>query len=277
MSPKKQSVKNAHTLAAIFVLGAWGAFGHAQSPAPAVDKTAGPKFEVASIKPADPSVRGFRIQTAPGGRYIATGVTVRFLIAQAYAVRDFQISGGPGWTDSERYEINAKGENGIENKPGQMALMLQDLLADRFQLKLNRETKEMPIYTLVLAKNGAKLKDSTVGAEGRRMQTGRGRIEVQGIDMAGLAMQLSQQLRRTVLDKTGLAGNYDFKLEWTPDVGQQQLGPKEIGGPETAPPVDSTGPSLFTALQEQLGLRLESTKGPVEMLVIDRVEKPTEN
>jgi uncharacterized protein (TIGR03435 family) len=156
-----------------------------------------------------------------------------------------------------------------------MDLMLQDLLADRFHLKLTREAKEMPIFALVLAKSGAKLKESTVGEDGRRMQTGRGRIEVQGIDMASLANMLSQQLGRTVVDKTGLTGNYDFKLEWTPDLGQPQ-GPKEIGGAETAPP-DSLGPTIFTALQEQLGLKLESTKGPVEILVIERVEKPSEN
>jgi uncharacterized protein (TIGR03435 family) len=258
-------VKNAHTVAVVLAFSTWSAFG----------QTSPPKFEVASIKPADPNVRGFRIQTDPGGRYIATGVTVKFLITQAYGVRNFQVSGAPGWTDSARYDINAKGEIRIEDKPGQMDLMLQDLLADRFHLKLTREAKEMPIFALVLAKSGAKLKESTVGEDGRRMQTGRGRIEVQGIDMASLANMLSQQLGRTVVDKTGLTGNYDFKLEWTPDLGQPQ-GPKEIGGAETAPP-DSPGPTIFTALQEQLGLKLESTKGPVEILVIERVEKPSEN
>ena len=270
----KHYVKNAHTLTAVLALGAWGAAGHAQSTATSVDKTAGPKFEVASIKPADPNVRGFRIQTDPGGRYIATGVTVKFLIAQAYGVRDFQISGAPGWTDSARYEINAKGEKGIEDKPDQMALMLQELLTDRFHLKLTREAKEMPIYALVLAKNGAKLKESTKGEDERSMRTGRGRVEAQSAPIAMLVMQLSQQLGRFVLDKTGLTGNYDFKLEWTPEFGQP-IGPKE--GAAESVPVDSSGPTLFTALQEQLGLRLESTKGPVEMLVIDRVEKPTEN
>jgi uncharacterized protein (TIGR03435 family) len=265
VSPIKHHVKNAHTVAVVLAFSTWSAFG----------QTSPPKFEVASIKPADPNVRGFRIQTDPGGRYIATGVTVKFLITQAYGVRNFQVSGAPGWTDSARYDINAKGEIRIEDKPGQMDLMLQDLLADRFHLKLTREAKEMPIFALVLAKSGAKLKESTVGEDGRRMQTGRGRIEVQGIDMASLANMLSQQLGRTVVDKTGLTGNYDFKLEWTPDLGQPQ-GPKEIGGAETAPP-DSPGPTIFTALQEQLGLKLESTKGPVEILVIERVEKPSEN
>jgi len=267
-------VKNAHTLAAILVVGAWGALGQTAVDKTPIDKTEAPKFEVASIKPADPNVPGFRIQTAPGGRYIATGVTVKFLIAQAYGVMEFQVSGGPSWIGNERYEINAKGESGIENKPGQMGLRLQGLLADRFQLQLAGEAKEMPIYALVVAKNGAKLKESTVGVDGRRMQTGRGRIEVQGIDMASLANTLSQQVGRKVLDKTGLTGNYDFKLEWTPEFGQPQ-GPKD-GAAESAP-VDSAGPSLFTAMQEQLGLKLESTKGPVEVLVIDRVEKPTEN
>jgi bla regulator protein blaR1 len=265
----KHHVKNAHTLAAIFALGACGALG--QTPA-AVGNAAAPKFEVASIKPADPSARGFRIQTAPGGRYIATGVTVKFLIAQAYGVRDFQISGGPGWIDSLGYEINAKAESGTESKPGEMGMRLQGLLADRFQLKLTRETKELPIYALVIAKGGSKLKEnSTEGG----MSMGRGKLTGTGMVIGSVVNALSQQLGRTVVDKTGLTGNYDFKLEWTPDLGQQQPGAKEIGGTETAPP--DSGPTIFTALQEQLGLKLESTKGPVEILVIDRVEKPTEN
>jgi uncharacterized protein (TIGR03435 family) len=258
----KRSVKNSHTLTAMVVFGALAAFGQTAF--------AQPKFEVASIKPADPSTRGFRVQTAPGGRYIASGVTVTFLMEAAYGVRDFQISGGPGWIGNERFEINAKAESGTEGKPGEMAIRLQALLADRFQLKLTHETRELPIYALMVAKSGSKLKEST--AEGG-MSFGRGKVVATGMNLASLVNALSQQLGRPVVDKTGLTGNYDFKLEWTPELGQP-LGPKET--PESVS-VDSSGPTLFTALQEQLGLKLESTKGPVEILVIDRVEKPTEN
>jgi len=259
VSSNKHRVKYAHTLTVVLALGGWSALGRSQS--------ATPKFEVASIKPADPNSPGFRIQTAPGGRYIATGVTVKFLISQAYGVMEFQVSGGPGWIGNERYEINAKAESGTENKPGEMGLRLQGLLADRFQLKLVHETRELPIYTLVVAKGGSKLKESTV--EGG-MSMGPRMITVKGMGMGSFTTQLSHLLGRKVLDRTGLTSGYDFKLEWTPDSAQA-FEPKEGAA------ADSPGPSLFTALQEQLGLKLESTKGPVEILVIEHAERPTEN
>jgi bla regulator protein blaR1 len=232
----------------------------------------GPKFEVASIKPSDPSVNGFRIQSAPGGRFIASGVTVKFLIQQAYGVRDFQISGGPSWIDTLKFDLNAKADDETANQRDVMSLRMQALLEERFQLKLTHETRELPIYELVVAKGGPRLKESTVGDEGRNMRLGRGRMVVQGAGPPMLATQLSQTLGRTVVNKTGLTGSYDFTLEWTPDG--QPLGPKDGDAPSS---VESSGPTIFTALQEQLGLKLESTKGPVEVLVIGRVEKPTEN
>jgi len=218
------------------------------------------KFEVASVKPADPNVPGMRIQTAPGGRYIASGVTVKFLIAQAYGIRDFQISGGPGWMSTARFEINAKAASGTEDNRELMALRLQDLLADRFQLKLTQETREMPMYALVVAKGGSKLKESALDEEHRgNMSMSRGRITVQSINMASFVTQLAQTLGRTVVDKTGLTGSYDFKLEWTPEG-------------EASASTDQSGPTIFTALQETMGLKLESIKGPVEILVIGHVE-----
>jgi uncharacterized protein (TIGR03435 family) len=253
-----------------------------------------PQFEVASIKPADPNDRGTRIGFQPGGRFVANGITVNFLLQQAYGVRDFQISGGPGWVGSERFNISAKpdAETAAEIQKGNgnpfdgnstMSLMLRSLLEDRFQLKLTRETREMPVYDLVVAKGGSKLKESSIPAGdgsgrggGPQIRMGRGLLTFKAGPMEILAMQLSNQLGRTVIDKTGLKGNYDFELKWTPDLGQQPLGLREVGGPEKEPPVDTSGPSIFTALQE-LGLKLESTKGPVEILVIDHAEKPTEN
>jgi bla regulator protein blaR1 len=243
----------------------------AASPEKATPEKAAPKFEVASIKPSDPSVNGFRIQNAPGGRLIASGVTVKFLIQRAYGVREFQIVGAPGWIDTARFDLNAKSDEDGANQPDAMPLRMRALLAERFKLQLSRETREMPVYALVIAKGGPKLKESESGPE-NSMSIGRGRITVKGAGTAMLSVQLSQSLGRIVHDKTGLAGSYDFKLEWTPEG--QPLGPKDGDTPSS---IDSSGPTLFTALQEQLGLKLESTKGPVEVLVIERVEKPTEN
>jgi len=249
-----------------------------------------PTFEVASIKPADPNDRNTRVGFEPGGRFVANGINLSLLIQQAYGVRDFQISGGPSWIRSERFNISAKpdaetaaaiqrGNGNPFDRNSAMSAMLEALLVDRFHLKITRETKELPIYTLVVAKGGPKMKEATQeAAEGGRPQNsmGRGRLNFQRGPMSILAMQLSNQLGRTVVDKSGLTGNYDYTLEWTPDPGQQQLGPREVGGPEREAPADPNGPSIFTALQE-LGLKLESTKGPVEILVIDHVAKPTEN
>jgi bla regulator protein BlaR1 len=235
--------------------------------------TAPKEFEVASIKPSAPGGRGIRVQIAPGGRLDAGNITVKFLIQQAYNVKDFQISGGPGWINSERYDLVAKADGDV-GRMEQIRPLIQKLLADRFQLTIHRDTKELPIYALVVGKNGSKLKESAANGPGPQIRMGRGLINGQGMDMGMLANQLSQAIGRTVLDKTDLKGQYDIKLEFTPEDGPGR-GPGD--GPEAAPPPDTAGPSIFTALQEQLGLKLESSKGPVQIIVIDRIEKPTEN
>jgi bla regulator protein BlaR1 len=238
--------------------------------------TAPPKeFEVASIKPSAPSgpMNRIRVEMAPGGRFNASNITVKFLIQQAYGVKDFQITGGPGWINSERYDLVAKADGDV-GRAEQLRPLIQKLLADRFQLTIHRDTKELPIYALVVGKNGPKFKESEASGPGPNIRMGRGLINGQGMGMDMLASQLSNPLGRTVLDRTGLKGRYDIKLEFTPEEGAGR-GPGD--GPEAAPPPDTTGPSLFTALQEQLGLKLESSKGPVEIIVIDRIEKPTEN
>lgn len=242
-----------------------------------------PSFEVASIKPGDPAVRNVRIQIAPGGRFIASNVNLKFLIQYAYGVRDFQISGAPGWGSSDRYEISAKPEDGENTTQDQLKQMMQGLLAERFKLTLHRETKESAVYALVVAKNGTKLQESASEPRGQgqrqMMRMGRGLISAQQIPMSTLATQLSQALGRSVIDETGLKGNYDVKLEWTPDTSERRgMGDGDPRPSSEAPPApDPAGPSLFTALQEQLGLKLEGRKGPVEILVIDHVEKPSEN
>ncbi len=229
------------------------------------------KFEVAAIKPSDPASKGFRIQSAPGGKFIATGLTVKFLIQQAYGVREFQVIGAPGWTDNERFDITAQPDAEDAAQQNVNPFRMRNLLAERFQLKLTKETREMPVYHLVAAKSGPKLTESTVGPEGQFMQMGRGRITGKGISTAMLAVQLSQQIGRTVINKTNLTKAYDLTLNWTPDV------PAGPDGPKDPPGADPNGPTLFTALQEQLGLKLESAKGPVEVLVISSVERPSAN
>jgi bla regulator protein BlaR1 len=229
------------------------------------------EFEVASIKPSDPKGRGMRLQM-DRGRMTGSGLTVKFLIQTAYDVRGFQIQGGPGWIDSERYDIIAKGDEKNED----LGPMVQALLADRFKMVLHRETKELPVYALVVAKGGSKMTLNTSPADdpekGTRMSVSRGRFEFRKGEMAELTVRLSQQLGRKVIDRTELTGGYDFKLEWTPDEAQPGM-MKEPGTIQ----IEGGGPSIFTALQEQLGLKLESTKGPVEILAIDRVERPSEN
>jgi uncharacterized protein (TIGR03435 family) len=171
--------------------------------------------------------------------------------------------------------------------------MLQALLADQFKLKVSHQREEHPVYALAVAKNGSKLREAKPGdtypngikdeaghAVGRTWWMERGHLIGQGVSMESLVGLLSQYLARTVLNQTGLTGDYDFTLRWTPDQGEGAIlkGP-EGGKPGTdnAPPPESSGPSIFTAIQEQLGLKLESTTGPVEIVVIDHVERPSEN
>ena len=232
-------------------------------------------FEAASIKPSslvsgDHQITGF--QAPGGGRLNTFRTSLRMLILYAYDLKDFQLSGGPGWANSETYDIVAKGD-GNATRP-QLRLMVQALLKDRFKLALRHETKDAPIYELVVAKGGSKIQEDTTSDRQRIALTGAGKVRAQKNSLAMFAVFLGTIAGRPVVDKTGLPSTYTFGLEWTPDVGE--AGPPGPARPDAAPP-DSTGPSLFTALQEQLGLRLQSAKGPVESLVIEAAEKPTEN
>jgi uncharacterized protein (TIGR03435 family) len=157
-----------------------------------------------------------------------------------------------------------------------MKQMVQAMLVERFGLAYHRETKEMPVYALVVGKNGPKLADSLPDTQISNM-IGRGTLESRHIKMSDLAKILAIPLGRSVVDKTGLTGDYDFTMKWTPDLGES-MKPKGLPeGPPAEAPQPSDGPSLFTAIQEQLGLKLEGQKGPVETFVIDRAEKPSEN
>ncbi len=219
----------------------------------AQDRPAGPAFEVAAVKPHNPADAGggYSFQH---GRLTISKTWLRVLIMSAYNVKDFQITGGPGWMDSDRFDVIAKAPDKFD--PRDQTLMLQSLLADRFKLALHRETREAGVYALVLAKNGSKLKRSDPATE-RSMRMGPDGMSAAKMPISDLAATLPGYVRRSVIDKTGLTGDFDFDFHWSPQ--------------------DPDSPSIFTAIQEQLGLKLESDKAPVEFLVIDHVEKPSEN
>ncbi|HMD83242.1 MAG TPA: M56 and DUF3738 domain-containing protein [Terriglobia bacterium] len=266
-----------------------------------------PRFNVASIKSYKSDhigwQYGFSITDPPyDGTFYSTDVTVKMLVGMAYGVQySWLIEGAPSWLDSETFDIQAKADSAVNNQLGKLSpdegrlvkhRMLQALLVDRFKLALHRETQDLPVYALVIAKNGPKLQESKSGdtpnpikgSDDRlspgSMRIGPGQLAGHGIPAAELVDLLSQQLGRTVVDKTGLKGIYDFTIQWTTDQTQAAVvnGPGDgKAGAATAPPSESSGSSLFTAIQEQLGLRLEPQKAPVEVLVIDHVERPSEN
>ncbi|SPE40919.1 conserved hypothetical protein [Candidatus Sulfopaludibacter sp. SbA3] len=224
-----------------------------------------PAFDAASIKPSQVAEgRGSSFLFTHGGGVQVTNGTLRGIVEMAYDVRDYQISGGPGWINADVYDIVAKSASGdpAVSIPD-LRKKLQTLLAERFQLKAHRETKELPVFALAVGKNGPKLTAAEPVAGSNSGTRGEcGRVTGMNATMANLTFFLSRQLGRPVVDQTGLSGTYDFQLTWTPD------------NPCPAP---TDGPSLFTAVQEQIGLKLEATKGPVEIVVIDHVEKAEAN
>lgn len=234
-----------------------------------------PAFEVATIKPSPQFINWSGIQTPGGGRFEASHATLKAMVAYAYDVREFYVAGGPGWAGSDRFEIVAKTDAKADANatPAQMRVMLQSLLTERFKLALHRETKEATVYQLVVSKGGPKLQEAG-GDPGFIRFLGRGQIDGQRIPMTGLANYLQTLLGEVVVDKTALTASYNFKLAWTPDEGQAG---RPGAGAGLGNPAEESGPSIFTALQEQLGLKLEGTKGPVETVVIDHAEKPSEN
>jgi uncharacterized protein (TIGR03435 family) len=219
--------------------------------------SAEPQFEVASVKPSAPGSRGPTIYNPTRERFAITSITTKSLIAYAYDVRDFQVSGGPSWVGSKEYDIVAKPQGEASNE--RILAMARGLLAERFNLTLHHESKDMPVLALVVAKGGPRLQPS-VGTGGPEVRGGRGRLVARKVTMGLLAAQLAGRvLGRAVLDRTGIVGEFDVNLEWTPD--------------ESPDP----GSSIFTALQEQLGLKLETQKGVVDVLVVDHVERPSPN
>jgi uncharacterized protein (TIGR03435 family) len=277
---------------------------HGQTPSPPPD---GPAFEVASIKRNTSGTGMMSIQMAPGGRLDFVNVPLRNLIVRAYQVQPFQVIGGPAWVANDRFDVIAKPEG--DATPAQANLMLRALLADRFKLVVRTETRELPVYHLVKARAdgqlGPELKPAAVecgpgtrgrgappaagpggpgplpgaatGAAGCQMMMTPGRLRVGGQPISALASALANQLGRPVIDKTGLSGSFDLALSFMPDGGREGRAGTPPPGVPLPPAVDPDAPSLFTALQEQLGLKLESERGPVDVLVIDSVAQPIED
>ena len=226
-------------------------------------------FDVASVK-LDKTGGSSGFNLAPGGEsFTATNLPLLALIMLAYGVTPRQISGVPSSFSTEAYDIVAKSDRPI--KQDQALRMLQTLLADRFKLTLHREAREQPIYALLVGNSGPKFKLSPEDAIGGRERTARGFV-YKKTPMSTFALILSQQLGRTVVDKTALKGQYDFTLEYT----AEQVGRGAPEGREPTPNPDGL-PSIFTAVQEQLGLKLESQKGSLEFIVVDHAETPSEN
>jgi uncharacterized protein (TIGR03435 family) len=266
-----------------------------------------PSFEVASIKPhLSDNQPGVRVMM--GGpdvsHFRASNVTVKMLIATAYQVKEFQIAGGPGWINSERFDIDAKVEDSVaaqlqklprEQQQAQTALMLRSLLADRLKLQISRASKEGSVLALVVAKGGPKLKEvpppdpgaapgpppampapGTVptpapGQSFMMMMNGLATLAANAQKMTNLVNQLSVMLQRPVIDQTGLMGTYQYTLQFTPP---NMMGPASA---DAASSQDSNTASIFTALEEQLGLKLESTKAPIDTITVDHIEEPSEN
>jgi uncharacterized protein (TIGR03435 family) len=285
---------------------------------------------VASVKK---SGAGFGAQMRIGpGMISSKGVPVRLLMRQAFGqLQDFQLVGGPDWINSDRFDIEAKIEGGAPMTPEVLQSVMRQILEERFALKAHKETRELPIYALVVARSdgrlGPNLKPSSPECTTMMSQRGRGpapspdgrggvmvsrggpppdgrggrgradgpapfdfdappvcgqrgggfgRLRAGGTTMADFATMISGTAQRVVIDKTGLTGYYDIALTYTPAGDQLPQGPPPPGAP-APPPIDPDGPSFFTAIQEQLGLKLENQRGPVEVVVIDSIQQPTEN
>jgi uncharacterized protein (TIGR03435 family) len=247
-------------------------------------------FDVVSIRRNPRAERGLA-GPQPGGRFIGIGVTLSRLVAEAYS-DGFDVSGGPPWATKDRFDVNARADgnpNGL-----QIRRMLLPMLADRFKLVVHTETREMPVFTLTLARADGRLgpklqrSDAKCADEASNFfpgttpgfpppcgdyRLGARALTARGMTMSALARLLAGRAGRPGLDRTGLDGFYDLELEWSSDLGLRPMPPDAAGAGE----LKADGLSLFTALQDQLGLKLESGRGPVPVIVIDSAEPPTEN
>jgi uncharacterized protein (TIGR03435 family) len=244
-------------ICALLVLGFCASVGFTQP--------SGPQFEVASIKPSKGEPRGVWNEGSHE-RLRMLDMTLKEIIAESYNVKDYMVS-GPAWIDTERFELIAKispetAKLPTRQRDEQMRLMSQRLLAERFQLVLHRGEKEMQVYALTLAKGGLKTEPGPPSGDWVRMTGGRGRLNGKEVPIAQLLANLGDILHRPVVNETGSSGSFTVTLEWAPEENGAAASDK---------------PSLFTAIQEQMGMKLESVKRPIEVLIVDRAERPTEN
>jgi uncharacterized protein (TIGR03435 family) len=279
-------------LGALLVSGAWGQGGGAISMGASGPEAKaasvllpGAAFDVSTFKRSDPNARGSSQGTRPNGTFFAVNQQLKNVICSAYDVRSFQCVGGPAWLESDRYDVEAKPDSdtaeqlaklGWKERAPVQNRMEQALLADRLKLKAHFETREETIFALVVAKGGLKMHEATQGdtyANGLKRDDGKafgkgvfmmgnGSMTAQGMTFENLVLNLPNITGRLVENRTGLTGVYDFALHYSAS---------------DPPPPDSTEPSIYTALEEQLGLKLEPVKGPVKVLIIDHVERPSEN
>ncbi len=242
-------------LAFLGFLGVLGGSAQTQSDPPRV-------FDVISIKPNLARSESRRAGASPGGVFTASNVSLKLLISRAYGVAEAQIEAGPGRLDTDTWDIVAKADTPLEMTREQLRPCLQALLTERFRLAIHRETKQGAFLSLTVAKHGSKLKEHIGGGiSGISASSGNGQVSITGqkTTMARLAEYLAGRVDRPVVDNTGINGEYDFQVQWSTDN------------------TDSSGPSVFAALDEQLGLRLDAARGPIDIVVVDRAEKASAN
>ncbi len=261
-------------MATLLLLTAFG-FSGLMGQAPQMRADAHPSFEVATIKPSE--LPGVSLKLSEAGIFESSGTTLSFLIKFAYDLQARQIAGGPSWLETDRYEVMGKPDQPGKPSLTQLKAMIRKLLADRFQLTVRQEKRELPVYAITIAKSGAKLikNDSDPNGVWGGAGIGPRSFGLKNITMAEFAAVLQQAgttVDRPVVDQTALGSTrYDLAMKWTPDAP-----PSQPGGAERAAE-NANAPDLFTAFQEQLGLKLEASKAQVDVLVIERVEKPSAN
>lgn len=234
-----------------------------------------PSFEVASIKPVESGPKSGRYIVMQGPhRFVEKDYTLKLLIAAAYNLNPKAVTGGPMWMESVHYDILALTPGERQPNHDEQMAMLRTLLSDRFKLSFHREPREFPIYVLEVAKGGSRLKPSTAAPTDQpylisTVYSDKIVMPAKNASMADFVSVLQRAvLDRPVVDKTGLAGRYDFDLEWAPDESQ-------FNGEVPSASSDTPEPPFFTAIQQQLGLRLEATRGPVDAIIVDHAERPS--
>jgi uncharacterized protein (TIGR03435 family) len=229
-------------------------------------------FDVASIRPHAPDDDHFRVKMPSNGRFATTGSVAKLVLMVAYDVQESQIVGGPGWFATEKWDIEAKSDDRVSRSVEETRRMLQRLLEERFALQIHRETQQRPAYALTVAKRGPTFKaPEQDGPTNYRITSNT--ISLERGDLARMAQLLSTALGRPVIDRTGLGGRYNLTLQWD-DAPVREGGVPGLDA--AAAPGDGNG-SIFTAIQDQLGLRLEPRRAAVEVIVVDRIERPSQN